>query len=111
MHVESVDRFARKMLTAELGILLSCSRGVTLITAAGENLTDTDNEKRVAFRQMVMTFAQLENTRLVKKLKVARDRASQKAGRRIEGRKGLSIPQIQSVPLQRHLESANSPVR
>jgi hypothetical protein len=28
---------------------------------------------------MAMTFAQLETTRLVKKLRVARDRASQKA--------------------------------
>jgi DNA invertase Pin-like site-specific DNA recombinase len=86
--VESADRFARKMLTAELGILLLVSRGVTLMTAAGENLTDTDDEMRVAFRQMAMTFAQLEKTRLVKKLRVARDRASQKAGRRIEGQKG-----------------------
>ena len=63
--VESADRFARKMLTAELGILLLVSRGVTLMTAAGENLTDTDDEMRVAFRQMAMTFAQLEKTRLV----------------------------------------------
>jgi DNA invertase Pin-like site-specific DNA recombinase len=86
--VESADRFARKMLTAELGILLLVSRGVTLMTAAGENLTDTDDEMRVAFRQMAMTFAQLEKTRLVKKLRVARDRASERAGHRIEGRKG-----------------------
>jgi DNA invertase Pin-like site-specific DNA recombinase len=86
--VESTDRFARKMLTAELGILLLASRGVTLMTATGENITDTDDEMRVAFRQMAMTFAQLEKTRLVKKLKLARDRASEKAGRRIEGRKG-----------------------
>jgi len=49
--VESADRFARKMLTAELGILLLVSRGVTLLTAAGANLTDTDGETRVAFRQ------------------------------------------------------------
>ena len=57
------------------------------MTAAGENLTDTDDEMRVAFRQIAMTFAQLEKTRLVKKLRVARDRASQKAGRRVEGAK------------------------
>jgi DNA invertase Pin-like site-specific DNA recombinase len=86
--VESADRFARKMLTAELGILLLVSRSVTLMTAGGENLTNTDDEMRVAFRQMAMTFAQLEKTRLVKKLRVARDRASEKAGRRIEGQKG-----------------------
>jgi len=58
---------------------------VTLMTAAGGNLTDADDEMRVAFRQMA--FAQLEKTRLVK-LKTALDPASQKAGCRIEGRKG-----------------------
>src|SRR5262249_42778761 len=86
--VESADRFARKMLTAELGILLLVSRCVTLMTAAGENLTDTDDEMRVAFRQMAMTFAQLEKTRLVKKLRVARERASERLGRGVEGAKG-----------------------
>jgi len=91
--VESADRFARKLLTAELGILLLSTRGVTLIDKNGENLTDTDDEMRVAFRQMAMAFAQLEKTRLVKKLKLARDRASQKAGRRIEGRPGYAALQ------------------
>jgi len=88
VFVESGDRFARKMLTAELGIVLLISRGVSLFTAGGDDLTNTDDEMRVAFRQMAMTFAQLEKTRLVKKLKGARDRASAKAGRRIEGAKG-----------------------
>jgi DNA invertase Pin-like site-specific DNA recombinase len=101
--VESADRFARKMLTAELGILLLVSRGVTLMTAAGENLTDTDDEMRVAFRQMAMTFAQLEKTRLVKKLRAARDRASQKAGRRIEGRKGHTRGDPELVRLARSI--------
>jgi DNA invertase Pin-like site-specific DNA recombinase len=101
--VESADRFARKMLTAELGILLLISRGVTLMTAAGENLTDTDDEMRVAFRQMAMTFAQLEKTRLVKKLKAARDRASQKAGRRVEGRKGHTRGDPELVALAKQI--------
>ena len=87
VFVESADRFARKMLTAELGIVLLISRGVTLMTAAGENLTNTDDEMRVAFRQIAMAFAQLEKTRLVKKLRGARDRRSIEAGRRIEGRR------------------------
>ena len=101
--VENADRFARKMLTAELGILLLVSRGVTLMTATGENLTDTDDEMRVAFRQMAMTFAQLEKTRLVKKLRVARDRASQKAGRRVEGQKGHTRGKPELVALAKEL--------
>jgi hypothetical protein len=35
------------MLTAELGIVLLISRSVTLMTAAGENLTNTDDEMRI----------------------------------------------------------------
>ena len=62
--VESAERFVRKMLTAEPGILLLVTRGVTLMTASGEDLTDTDDEMWVTFWQMAMTFAQLEKTRL-----------------------------------------------
>ena len=62
--VESAERFARKMLTAELGRLLLVTRGVTLKSASGEDRTDTDDEMRVTFWQMAMTFAQLEKTRL-----------------------------------------------
>jgi DNA invertase Pin-like site-specific DNA recombinase len=85
VFVESADRFARKMLTAELGIILLAARGVTLFDARGEDLTNTDDEMRVAFRQIAMTFAQLEKTRLVKKLRAARDRKSAAVGHRIEG--------------------------
>ena len=101
--VELADRFARKMLTAERGILLLVTRGVTLLTALGEDLTNTDDEMRVAFRQMAMTFAQLEKTRLVKKLRVARDRASAKAGRRIEGKKGNTRGNPELVALAKSL--------
>jgi len=101
--VESADRFARKMLTAELGILLLTSRGVTLMTAAGEDLTDTDDEMRVAFRQIAMSFAQLEKTRLVKKLRTARDRASQQAGHRVEGQKGYLRGNPELVRLAKEL--------
>ena len=88
IFVESADRFARKMLTAEVGILALIERGVTLYTATGENLTNTDDEMKVAFRQIAMAFAQLEKTRLVKKLAGSRDRKSAVAGFRIEGRAG-----------------------
>ena len=91
------------MLTAERGILLLVTRGVTLLTALGEDLTNTDDEMRVAFRQMAMTFAQLEKTRLVKKLRVARDRASAKAGRRIEGKKGNTRGNPELVALAKSL--------
>lgn len=86
VFVESADRYSRKMLVAELGYLLLTSRGIKMLDSRGENLTDTDDEMRVAFRQMAMTFAQLEKTRLVKKLRKARDEKRVKEGR-CEGRK------------------------
>lgn len=101
--VESADRFSRKMLTAELGIMALVARGVRLVTARGEDLTDTDDEMRVAFRQIAMAFAQLEKTRLVKRLKRSRDLASKKAGRRVEGRKGYTRGNPELVALARSI--------
>jgi DNA invertase Pin-like site-specific DNA recombinase len=86
--VDDASRFARKMLVAELGIMLMIRRGARVLTATGDDLTETDDEMKVAFRQMAMAFSQLEKTRLVKKLRSARDRASAAAGKRVEGRKG-----------------------
>ncbi len=88
--VDDASRFARKMVVAELGIMLMIQRGAKVMTATGDDLTETDDEMKVAFRQMAMAFSQLEKTRLVKKLAGARDRRSAAAGHRIEGRKGYS---------------------
>jgi DNA invertase Pin-like site-specific DNA recombinase len=48
-------------------------------------LPTSDDEMRVAMRQIVGVFSQLEKTRLVKKLKAARDR--KRAHGKVEGRK------------------------
>jgi hypothetical protein len=66
-------------------VRLPCSKGRALKgmvamarrarqTSRGDDLTDSDDEMRVAMRQIVGVFSQLEKTRLVKKLKAARDR-------------------------------------
>lgn len=86
--VEDASRFARKMLAAELGILAMIERGTRVLTKSGDDLTETDDEMKIAMRQIAMAFAQLEKTRLVKKLRAARDRKSEELGKRIEGRKG-----------------------
>jgi DNA invertase Pin-like site-specific DNA recombinase len=84
--VEDASRFARHLLTQEAGISLLVGLGVRVMTAAGDDLTDSDDEFRVAMRQIMGVFSQLEKTRLVKKLKAARDR-KRKPGVRVEGRK------------------------
>lgn len=101
--VDEPSRFARRMLTAELGILLMVQRGARVLTATGDDLTATDDEMRVAFRQIAMAFSQLEKARLVKKLRGARDRASAAKGKRIEGRKSYAETHPEMVREARRL--------
>jgi DNA invertase Pin-like site-specific DNA recombinase len=56
-----------------------------VLTARGDGLTESDDEMRVAMRQIAGVFSQLEKTRLVKKLKAARDR--KRAHGKVEGRR------------------------
>jgi len=72
--VEDASRFARTLRVQEAGIALLVGLGVRVLTSRGDDLTDSDDEMRVAMRQIVGAFSQLEKTRLVKKLKAARDR-------------------------------------
>jgi len=86
--VEDASRFARSVLAQELGVLVMAERGVRVVTASSEDLTATDDPAKVMMRQVVGAFAEYEKARLVGKLRVARDRASERAGKRVEGRKG-----------------------
>jgi DNA invertase Pin-like site-specific DNA recombinase len=80
--VEDGSRFARKMLVQELGIVALISRGVTCWSAAGDlELTNSDDEFKVAMRQIAAAFQQLEKARLVKRLKRARDLRKAKTGK------------------------------
>lgn len=86
--VEDASRFARSLVAQELGLALLQRRGVEVITAGGDNLTNTSDPARVMMRQVSGAFAEFEKARLVQKLRGSRDRASAEAGRRVEGRKG-----------------------
>lgn len=105
--VDEVSRFARKMLAAELGILLMIERQTRVFTSSGDDLTETDDEMKIAMRQIALTFAQLEKARLVKKLKGARDRASKAAGHRVEGRKGYAETNPELVKEAKRLARRN----
>jgi DNA invertase Pin-like site-specific DNA recombinase len=91
--VEDASRFARDLITQELGLLALIKRDVRVLTAAGEDLTASDDPTRKLMRQIAGAFAEYERVRLVSKLRHARDRKSEamrKAGspkKRIEGRK------------------------
>lgn len=84
--VEDSSRFARELMAQELGIALLIARGVRLITAAGDDLTASEDPTRKMMRQIAGAFAEYEKARLVAKLRHARQRARQERGR-CEGRK------------------------
>jgi DNA invertase Pin-like site-specific DNA recombinase len=87
--VEDASRFARTLMVQEAGIATLVGMGVRVLTARGDDLTDSDDEMRVAMRQIAGEFSQLEKARLVKKLRGARDRKRRQTGK-CEGRKPLA---------------------
>lgn len=87
--VEDATRFARDLITQELGILALVGRGVRVLTASGDDLTETSDPFKVAMRQIAGAFAQLEKARLVSKLRGARER-KRATGVKVEGRKSYA---------------------
>jgi hypothetical protein len=61
--------------------------GVRVLTANGDDLTASDDPLRVAQRQIAGAFMQLEKSRLVLKLKMAKERKRLANGGKCEGRK------------------------
>jgi DNA invertase Pin-like site-specific DNA recombinase len=84
--VEDASRFARELMTQELGILALIRRGVRVLTANGDDLTDSSDPSRKMMRQIAGAFHEYEKARLVAKLRVARERKRADAGK-CEGRK------------------------
>ena len=84
--VEDASRFARELVTQELGILALIKRGVRVLTANGDDLTDSSDPSRKMMRQIAGSFAEYEKARLVAKLKAARERKRLATGK-CEGRK------------------------
>ena len=104
--VEDASRFARDLVTQELGILALVQRGVRVLTVSGDDLTNTDDPFKVAMRQIAGAFAQLEKARLVSKLKAARDR-KRATGAKAEGRKSHVELRPDVVMLAKRLRRAS----
>jgi DNA invertase Pin-like site-specific DNA recombinase len=100
--IEDASRFARELMTQELGILVLKARGVRILTASGDDLTETHDPFKVAMRQIAGAFAQLEKARLVGKLKAARIRKRAIIGK-CEGRKSFIETHPETVELVRKL--------
>jgi hypothetical protein len=50
--VEDASRFARDLVAQELGLLLLIKRDVRVLTATGDDLTETADPSRVMMRQI-----------------------------------------------------------
>lgn len=86
--VEDASRFARDLLTQELGLMLLLKREVQVFASNGDELTNTEDPMKKAMRQIAGAFAELEKARLVSKLRAARER--KRAEGKVEGRKALT---------------------
>jgi DNA invertase Pin-like site-specific DNA recombinase len=113
--IEDASRFACDLMTQELGILSLIKLGVRVITAGGDELTDTSDAMKVAMRQIAGSFAQLEKTRIVAKLKGARDRKKAEGKRttldgrgKCEGGKSLAELRPDVVEAARKLNDGRS---
>jgi DNA invertase Pin-like site-specific DNA recombinase len=100
--VEDASRFARDLVAQELGLLALIGRGVRVLTASGDDLTDTSDPSRVMMRQIAGSFAQYEKARVVCKLRAARERKRQSVGK-CEGRKRFAEAVPDTVRLAKRL--------
>jgi len=86
--VEAASRFARDLMVQEAGHAMLARAGITLVAVDDPDAFTADTPTAVLVRQLLGAVSQFERATLVAKLKVARDRRSAAAGRRIEGRPG-----------------------
>jgi DNA invertase Pin-like site-specific DNA recombinase len=100
--VEDASRFARDVQAHVLGIALLRVRGVRLLASNGDNLTDDTDEMTEGMLTIAAVFSQIEKKRLVRKLRVARER-KRASGVKVEGRKSHAELNPDMVALARRL--------
>jgi DNA invertase Pin-like site-specific DNA recombinase len=105
--VEDASRFARELIVQELGIALLDQRGVRLLTASGDDLTDSDDLGRKMMRQVAGAFAEYEKGRLVAKLRSGRERVRKMTGKKVGGRKSHAERWPETVTLAKRLRRAS----
>src|SRR5215510_74089 len=81
--VEDASRFARDLVVQELGIALLAKRGVRLLTASGDDLTDSADLGRKMMSQVAGAFMEYEKGRLVAKLRSGRERVRRETGKKV----------------------------
>jgi DNA invertase Pin-like site-specific DNA recombinase len=85
-------------------------KGVRVLTANVDDLTDTSDPSRIMTRQIAGAFSEFERRRMVHRLKVARDRKKRLTGKGI-GRKTLAEARPESVALAKQLHAQGLSLR
>lgn len=106
--VEDASRFARELVVQELGIALLAKRIVRLLTASGDDLTDSDDLGRKMMRQVAGAFAEYEKGRLVAKLRSGRQRKRAETGKKVGGQRSHAEIWPEAVALAKQLRRANA---
>jgi DNA invertase Pin-like site-specific DNA recombinase len=101
--VETASRFARDLMTAEVGFKMLRDRGIDLIAADSPSTFLDDGPTSILIRQILGAVAQFEKAMLVAKLKGARDRKRRMTGKKVEGRKSHQEAHPEVVTLARKL--------
>lgn len=84
--VEEPSRFARSVIAQELGVALLVARGIRLVTASGQDLTDDGDSSKVFMRQVFGAASQYEKAKAVERLRKAREKVRATTGK-CEGRR------------------------
>lgn len=105
--VENASRFARDLMVQELGLQLLKGKGIRLIAVDDPDAFTADNPTAQMVRQILGAVSQFEKAGLVAKLKGARDRKSDEAGKRVEGRPSYQEKQPELVREAKRLARRN----
>jgi DNA invertase Pin-like site-specific DNA recombinase len=87
--VSDQDRLSRQLLIQELIIRDFNQLGISIISVANGDLTNTDDEHANMVRQVIGSLIQMERHKLTRRLRIAREKVRQEKGK-CEGRKKLS---------------------
>jgi DNA invertase Pin-like site-specific DNA recombinase len=85
--VENASRFARDLMVQETGYAALKKAGISLVAVDSPHQFLDDTPTAALIRQVLGAVAEFDKAMTVSKLRGARDRASETAGKRVEGRK------------------------
>ncbi len=83
--LERADRLARDLMVGEVILSRFRALGVRVLGSDGVDLTENEDPTATLVRHVMSAIAEFDKRITVRKLRAARDRASARVGRRVEG--------------------------